>query len=69
MLNKTADHAGKDLSKTNDRKAQVLSETAAKVLKKLANTFDDFERKNETAWEPERTREEPCGGLVSIRIF
>jgi hypothetical protein len=60
---------GRDLSKVDDRKAQVLFETAAEVLKKLAKTFDDFERKNETAWETERTRDEPCGGLVSSRIF
>jgi hypothetical protein len=50
MLNDTAEHARRDVSKVSDPKAQALFETTAEVLKGLVKAFDDFEQKRERAW-------------------
>ena len=36
--------------RVRDPKAQALFETTAEVLDGLWKAYDDFERKNETAW-------------------
>lgn len=50
MLNDTAQHAREDVAKVQDPKAQALFETTAEVLQGLRKAYDDFEKKNETAW-------------------
>jgi hypothetical protein len=51
MLNDTADHARRDVSKVQDPNAQALFETTAEVLKGLVVAFDDFEQKRGEAWK------------------
>jgi hypothetical protein len=50
MLSHVAAHARQDSSKVSDPKAQALFETSAEVLFGLHKAFDDFEKKNESAW-------------------
>ena len=51
MLTEVIDHLHEDVDKVSDPKAQALMETSAEVLGGLVKAFDDFERKNERAWQ------------------
>ncbi len=51
MLSELADHSRQDASKVTEPKAQALFETTTEVLKGLMNAYEDYERKNETAWK------------------
>lgn len=41
-----------DVSKVDDPRAQALFETSAEVLGGLDQAFEDYEKKNEEAWQP-----------------
>jgi hypothetical protein len=45
------DHLREDIGKVTEPKAQALFETSAEVLTGLAKAFDDYEKKNEAAWQ------------------
>lgn len=51
MLTQIVDHAREDVGKINDPKAQALFETTAEVLLGLRKAYDDFEQRNEPAWQ------------------
>lgn len=51
MLNEVIEHARQDVSKINDPKAQALFETTAEVLLGLRKACEDFEQRNEPAWQ------------------
>jgi hypothetical protein len=44
-------HLREDVSKVDEPKAQALFETSAEVLNGLINAFEDYEKKNEAAWQ------------------
>jgi hypothetical protein len=48
-------HAREDTTKVNDPRAQALLETTAEVLGGLRKAYDDFEQKNEPAWQGRST--------------
>ena len=50
ILTDTIKHAREDVTKVTDPKAQALFETTAEVLGGLEKAYDDFERREETAW-------------------
>ena len=51
MLAEVMQHAREDVPKIDDPKAQALFETTAEVLGGLIKAYDDYERKNEAAWQ------------------
>jgi hypothetical protein len=51
MLTKVIEHVREDVSKVDDPKAQALFETTAEVLLGLRKAYEDFEQRNEPAWQ------------------
>jgi hypothetical protein len=49
------EHLREDVVKFTEPKAQALFETSAEVLTGLVKAFDDYEQKNEVAWQPKST--------------
>jgi len=47
-----ADHLRQDVSKIADPTAKALFEVSAEVIGSLYKSFDDYEKKNEPAWQP-----------------
>jgi hypothetical protein len=61
MLGDAMQHAREDTTKVNDPRARALLETTAEVLGGLRKAFDDFERKNEPAWQDGSTSSKTVG--------
>jgi hypothetical protein len=55
QMRQLIDHLRDDIEKITEPKAQALFETSAEVLTGLAKAFDDYEKKNEAAWQTETT--------------
>jgi hypothetical protein len=53
------EHLRKDVGKVTEPKAQALFETSAEVLTGLLKAFDDYEKKNEAAWQAEPKASRP----------
>jgi hypothetical protein len=49
-LQETMDHLRQDVERVDDPKLKALFETSAEVLGGLVKAFQDYERKNESAW-------------------
>lgn len=47
---KLSEHLREDVEKLNDPQAKALFEVSAEVIDGLEKAFEDYERKNETAW-------------------
>lgn len=45
------EHLREDIKKINDPQCKAMFETSAEVLLGLIKAFDDYEEKNEAAWE------------------
>lgn len=43
-------HLREDIRKVDEPQLKAMFETSAEVLTALVKTFDDYERRNETAW-------------------
>jgi len=50
-LRELIQHLREDVSKVDEPKAQALFETSAEVLNGLNKAFEDYEQKNEEAWQ------------------
>lgn len=51
MLTDIVQHTREDVSKVQDPKAQALFEVIAEVLIGLRKACEDFEKRNEPAWQ------------------
>jgi len=51
MLQDLADHLREDIRKIDEPQAEAMFETAAEVLLGLKKAFEDYEEKQEAAWE------------------
>ena len=51
LLDETARHARDDVHRVQDPRARALFETTAEVLDGLRKAYDDFDAKNEPAWQ------------------
>ncbi len=49
-LQETVTHLRKDIDKVDEPRLAAMFETAAEVLNGLVKAFDDYEKKNESAW-------------------
>lgn len=49
-FNKLSEHLREDVEKVNDPQAKALFEVSAEVIDGLEKAFEDYERKNESAW-------------------
>jgi hypothetical protein len=49
-LQETMDYLRQDVERVGDPKLKALFETSAEVLGGLVKAFQDYERKNESAW-------------------
>jgi hypothetical protein len=49
-LQETMDHLRRDIEKVDEPKLKAMFETSAEVLGGLVKAFQDYERKNESAW-------------------
>ena len=49
-INNLVQHLREDVSKVADPRAKALFEVSAEVLGGLHKAFDDYEKKNEPAW-------------------
>ena len=47
---KLSDHLREDVEKIHDPHAKALFETSAEVIDGLTKAFEDYEKKNESAW-------------------
>jgi len=47
---KLSEHLREDVERINDPQAKALFEVSAEVIDGLEKAFEDYERKNETAW-------------------
>ncbi len=47
---KLSEHLREDVEKLNDPQAKALFEVSAEVIDGLEKAFEDYERKNESAW-------------------
>ena len=63
-LRETIDHMRADIDKVDEPQFKAMFETSAEVLGGLVKAFEDYEKKNESAWtRPEReTRGVAPGG-------
>ena len=52
-LQSLIDHLREDVTKIDEPQAKALFETTAEALGGLRKAFEDYERKNEAAWEDE----------------
>ena len=50
-LTELIDHLREDVHKVDDPQAKALFETTAEALGGLAKAFEDYEAKDEAAWE------------------
>jgi hypothetical protein len=50
-LTELVDHLRADTARVDDPKAQAMFETTAEVLIGLRKSFEDYERRSETAWK------------------
>ena len=50
QLQDTIAHLREDVKKVDEPQLKAMFETSAEVLTALVKTFDDYERRNETAW-------------------
>lgn len=50
-LNDTITHLREDIEKVDEPQLKAMFETSAEVLSGLAKAFQDYERKNESAWK------------------
>ena len=48
---KLSEHLREDVDKIDDPKAKALFEVSAEVIDGLQKAFNDFEKKNESAWK------------------
>ena len=48
---KLSEHLREDVDKVDDPKAKALFEVSAEVIDGLQKAFNDFEKKNESAWK------------------
>lgn len=48
---KLSEHLREDVKKVDDPKAKALFEVSAEVIDGLQKAFNDFEKKNESAWK------------------
>jgi len=48
---KLSEHLRKDVDKVDDPRAKALFEVSAEVIDGLQKAFNDFEKKNESAWK------------------
>lgn len=51
QMNELIEHLRADVEKVTEPRAQALFETSAEVVRGLVKAFDDYEKKNETAWK------------------
>jgi hypothetical protein len=51
QLQELIDHLRSDIKKVNEPRCQAMFETTAEVLSGLKQAFDDYESKNEPAWD------------------
>ncbi|TMJ05220.1 MAG: hypothetical protein E6G97_03660 [Alphaproteobacteria bacterium] len=58
-LKETIDHLRADIDKVDEPQFKAMFETSAEVLGGLVKAFQDYEKKNETAWT--RTEKETRG--------
>ena len=49
-LEETIDHLRQDIEKVDEPQLKAMFETSAEVLGGLVKAFQDYERKNESAW-------------------
>jgi uncharacterized membrane-anchored protein YhcB (DUF1043 family) len=49
-LQETMDHLRRDIEKVDEPKLKAMFETSAEVLGGLVKAFQDYERRNESAW-------------------
>jgi hypothetical protein len=49
-LKETIDHMRADVDKVDEPQFKALFETSAEVLGGLVKAFEDYEKKNESAW-------------------
>jgi uncharacterized membrane-anchored protein YhcB (DUF1043 family) len=49
-LQETMDHLRQDVERVDDPRLKAMFETSAEVLGGLVKAFQDYERKNESAW-------------------
>ena len=47
---KISEHLREDIEKVSDPQAKALFEVSAEVIDGLEKAFNDYEKKNETAW-------------------
>jgi hypothetical protein len=59
QMHQLINHLREDIGKVTEPKVQALFETSAEVLTGLAKAFDDYEKKNETAWQTEPAASRP----------
>ena len=48
---KLSEHLREDVDKVDDPKAKALFEVSAEVIDGLQKAFNDYEKKNESAWQ------------------
>ena len=48
---KLSEHLREDVDKVDDPKAKALFEVSTEVIDGLQKAFNDFEKKNESAWK------------------
>ena len=48
---KLSEHLRKDVDKVDDPRAKALFEVSAEVIDGLQKAFNDFKKKNESAWK------------------
>ncbi len=51
MISDLIDHLRSDITKIDDLQAKAMFETSAEVMVGLRKAFDDFDEKNEKAWQ------------------
>ena len=50
-LSEITNHLRKDVEKVDEPQLKAMFETSAEVLGGLSKAFEDYERKNENAWQ------------------
>jgi hypothetical protein len=49
-LKETVTHLRQDIDKVDEPQLKAMFETSAEVMTGLVKAFDDYEKKNESAW-------------------
>jgi hypothetical protein len=60
------DHMRDDVRKIDEAQAKALFETSAEVLNGIYKAFDDYEKKNEPAWQGGKDANEPDKPIGNI---